>query len=120
MQTPRPPKPLNRTRDLPVWSAVPQPLRHRVPHLGKDRDVRNSHQNAKSLPTGTLVRPATFVVGSVVCTLAPKAELILKQSCLLSSLNIPLKCVSLFCSSMWQETKKILMAARVCRDVTGK
>jgi hypothetical protein len=30
-QTPRPPKPLNRTRDLPVRSAVTQPLRHRVP-----------------------------------------------------------------------------------------
>jgi hypothetical protein len=30
MQTPIPPKPLNRTRDLPVCSAVPQPLSHRV------------------------------------------------------------------------------------------
>jgi hypothetical protein len=30
-QTPRPPKPLNRSRDLPVCSALPQPLHHRVP-----------------------------------------------------------------------------------------
>jgi hypothetical protein len=33
METPRPPKPPNRSRDLPICSAVPQPLRHRVPKM---------------------------------------------------------------------------------------
>jgi hypothetical protein len=28
----------NRSRDLPICSAVPQPLRHRVPHLGGPQD----------------------------------------------------------------------------------
>jgi hypothetical protein len=33
----------NRTRDLPVCSAVPQPLRHRVPHNNNNNNNNNNN-----------------------------------------------------------------------------
>ena len=65
---------------------------------------KNSHQNEKSVPRGTMVETANFASGRHTGSEGRKQ--LEPELCVggideqMSSLNIPLKCVSLFCFVM--------------------